>query len=118
MGVVHAAAESGQLRRIAVTGRKRFPTLPNVPALNELFPGFEFPAYIMLVAPAATPQPIVERLNKAMHEVLQEPETQKKIASLNFQIEGAGTPAALVELLRHEDAEAARIFKALNYTPQ
>lgn len=118
MGVVHSAAETGQLRRIAVTGRKRFPALPNVPTLNETWPGVEFPAYIMLVAPAATPKHIVDKLNTAMHEVLQEPETQKKITSFNFLIEGPGTPSGLVDLLRSEHNEAAKIFKALNYTPQ
>jgi tripartite-type tricarboxylate transporter receptor subunit TctC len=118
MGVIHAAAQSGQLRRIAVTGRGRFPSLPSVPAVAETWPGFEFPAYLMLVAPAGTPKAIVDRMNKAMRDVLQEPETQAKMSALNFLIEGAGTPEGLVATLRHEHNEAAKIFKALDYVPE
>jgi tripartite-type tricarboxylate transporter receptor subunit TctC len=117
MGVVHSAAETGQLRRIAVVGKKRFPTLPDVPALAEIWPGFEFPGYLMMVAPAGTPSQIVQRLNAAVQEVLQEPETVKYMKSLNFVIDGAGTPSGLVDVLRTEHVEAERIFKGLGYVP-
>jgi tripartite-type tricarboxylate transporter receptor subunit TctC len=117
MGVVHSAAEAGQLRRIAVVGKKRFPTLQDVPALAETWPGFEFPGYIMMIAPVGTPAQIVQRLNTAVQEVLQDPETVQYIKSLNFVIDGAGTPSGLVDVLRTEHVEAEKIFKGLGYVP-
>ena len=118
VAAVHAVAESGKLRRIAMAGRQRFATLPNVPTLNETWPGFSFAGYLMMVAPAATPAPIVQRMNRSMQELLAEPEVVKRFASLNLVIDGAGTPEGLKEVLRTEHAEAARIFKELGYKPQ
>lgn len=118
LAAVHVAAESGKLRRIAIVSKRRLPTLPNVPTLHETWPGFALSAYLMMVAPAATPAPIVQRFNKAMQEVLAEPEVIKRMAALNFVVEGAGTPEGLKEVLVAEYAEAAKIFKDLGYVPQ
>jgi tripartite-type tricarboxylate transporter receptor subunit TctC len=118
LAAVHVAAESGKLRRIAIVSKRRLPTLPNVPTLHETWPGFAFSAYLMMVAPAATPAPIAQRFNKAMQEVLAEPDVIKRMAALNFVVEGAGTPESLKEVLIAEYAEAAKIFKDLGYQPQ
>jgi tripartite-type tricarboxylate transporter receptor subunit TctC len=118
LAAVHVAAESGKLRRIAIVSKRRLPTLPNVPTLHETWPGFALSAYLMMVMPAATPAPIVQRFNKTMQEVLAEPEVIKRMAALNFVVEGAGTPEGLKEVLTAEYAEAAKIFKDLGYVPQ
>lgn len=118
LAAVHVAAESGKLRRIAIVSKRRLPTLPNVPTLHETFPGFALSAYLMMVMPAATPAPIVQRINRAMQEVLAEPEVVSRMTALNFHVEGAGTPDGLKEVLASEYAEAAKIFKDLGYVPQ
>jgi tripartite-type tricarboxylate transporter receptor subunit TctC len=58
---------AGTLRALAVTGKKRFSGLPNVPTVDESgLPGFDAVLRYGLLAPAGTPQPIVDRLNKEL----------------------------------------------------
>lgn len=118
VAAVHAAAESGKLRRIAMAGKKRFASLPDVPTLEETWPGFAFPGYLMTVTTAATPAPLVQRMNRATAEVLAEPEVVKRLNGLNLAIDGAGTPEGLKQVLLAEHAEAARIFRDIGFKPQ
>ena len=118
VAAIHAAAESGKLRRIATAGKKRFAALPDVPTLDETWPGFAFPGYLMTVTPAATPAALVLRMNHATDEVLAEPEVIKRFAALNLATEGAGRPEELKQVLVAEHAEAARIFRDIGFKPQ
>ncbi|MDS1140446.1 tripartite tricarboxylate transporter substrate binding protein [Pusillimonas sp. SM2304] len=58
--------KSGKLLPIAVTSPARMSDRPDLPAMSELYPGFEFTGYITVSAPAGTPQAIVEKLNAAI----------------------------------------------------
>jgi tripartite-type tricarboxylate transporter receptor subunit TctC len=72
----------GALRALAVTSLTRLPNLPDVPSLAEAVqrPGFEAVSWHMLIAPAATPRPIVERLHAEMRQIMADPEMRKRIA--------------------------------------
>ncbi|MBB5696232.1 Bug family tripartite tricarboxylate transporter substrate binding protein [Muricoccus pecuniae] len=70
--------ESGKLRALAVTGNDRFPTLPDVPPLRET-PGleeFSLFAWLGLLAPAGTPEPVVTRLNAELRAALERPDVR------------------------------------------
>ncbi len=70
----------GTLRAIAVLGRDRFSLLPNVPTANELgLPGFEAVLHYGLLAPAGTPQPIIDRLNGELRKLVASPDVQARI---------------------------------------
>jgi len=73
---------SGKLKALAVTTALRSKALPEIPAMAETLRGFEIDTWWGLVAPAATPRDVVERLNKAFTEALRAPETQARFALL------------------------------------
>jgi tripartite-type tricarboxylate transporter receptor subunit TctC len=72
--------QAGQLRAIAVTSKKRFSLLPDVPTFDESgMPGFEAVLQYGLLAPAGTPPEIVEKLSVELRKLAQDPEVQKRI---------------------------------------
>ena len=77
-----ANIQSGRLKALAVTTAQRSKALPDIPAMNETVKDFEIDTWWGLVAPAATPRDVVERLNKAFVAALQSPETQNRFAQL------------------------------------
>lgn len=77
-----AYVQGGQLRALAISGAERSPTLPNVPTVAESgFPGFGMDAWWGLVAPAATPAPIVARLEQAALPIIRNPAFAARFAS-------------------------------------
>jgi tripartite-type tricarboxylate transporter receptor subunit TctC len=72
--------EAGQTRIIGFADEKRWPKLPDVPTFAEQgYPKAIFYSWFALVAPAKTPQPIIEKLHKTLQEVLAVPEMQEKL---------------------------------------
>jgi len=78
--------KSGRLKALGTSGTKRNPLLPDVPAIAETLPGYESQNWWGLLAPAGTPQPVIERLYGAVSELLQSGETARRMES-----EGAET---------------------------
>ena len=74
--------QSGKVRALATTGPKRSAALPDVPAIAEMFPGFEFGAYLALFAPAGTPKEAIERLEQAAAKALQAPQVKERLAQM------------------------------------
>jgi len=69
--------QAGRVKALGTTGRTRSPILPDVPTLSEAgVPGYEASMWIGVMAPAGTPQPIVERLNHAMNNILLRPDVR------------------------------------------
>ena len=77
-----ANIKSGRLKALAVTTAKRSNALPDIPSMSETLKDFEIDTWWGLVAPAATPRDVVDRLNKAFVAALQAPETQARFAML------------------------------------
>jgi tripartite-type tricarboxylate transporter receptor subunit TctC len=77
-----ANIKSGRLKALAVTTGQRSNTLPDIPSMSETLKDFEIDTWWGLVAPAATPRDVVERLNKAFVAALQAPETKTRFAQL------------------------------------
>jgi tripartite-type tricarboxylate transporter receptor subunit TctC len=78
--------QSGKIKALAVTGDKRWAELPNVPTLVET--GYlkdNFDSVFGFAAPAGTPQPIVEQLNRAINEGLKNPEVREGLAKLGIE---------------------------------
>ncbi len=71
---------NGQLRVLGTAQSERSPTAPEIPTIAESgVPGFETGGPHMLMAPAATPKPIVEKLNRALQKILAEPDVRKRL---------------------------------------
>ena len=101
MQPLQAQIQAGKLRAIAVTTPKRFPLLPELPAIAETYPGFEALAWNGLVVPAATPPATVQKINAEVGAILKDPEIVKKMNGFGFDLVG-GTPADFGALIKGE----------------
>jgi len=105
---------AGTLRAIAVLSPTRFSLLPDVPTANESgLPGFESVLHYGLLAPADTPRPVVERLNKELRALVDSDEVKKRIHA-----EGGdpltSTPEEYAADIDREETKWARLIKKLN----
>jgi len=101
MQPLQAQIQAGKLRAIAVTTPKRFPLLPDLPAVAETYPGFEALAWNGLVVPAATPRAIVLKINAEVGAILKAPDIVQKMNGFGFDLVG-GTPEDFGALIRGE----------------
>jgi tripartite-type tricarboxylate transporter receptor subunit TctC len=97
--------KSGKLKAYAIIGRKRFAGLPDLPTLGELgYKKLDIDFWHMLLAPAGTPRPIIDKLNSALRAALADPKVQKSFADGGMDEFGPGeqTPEAASVLLKRE----------------
>jgi tripartite-type tricarboxylate transporter receptor subunit TctC len=73
--------KGGLLLPLAVTSAKRSPLLPDVPALSEFIPGFDASAWVLLMAPAATPPGVVTRVSAEVRRALDDPAVRQQLES-------------------------------------
>jgi len=106
-----AQVKGGKLRPIAVTTPKRLPGLPNVPTVAESgFPGFEDMTWFAFFLPAATPSPIVGRLNAELNRAMEQPDVKEKFASMNVEF-SRNSLAEVGDYVRREIAKYARVIQ-------
>jgi tripartite-type tricarboxylate transporter receptor subunit TctC len=72
-GGVFPHVQAGRLRAIAVTTAKRSPSAPDIPAVSETVPGFDFPEYFAFVAPAGVPDEMVQKIYEAIAKAAHTP---------------------------------------------
>jgi tripartite-type tricarboxylate transporter receptor subunit TctC len=106
--------KAGTLRALAVTSARRSKLLPDVPTVAESgLPGFEADLYYGLLAPAGTPRPIVERLNKELRAALSQDDVRARIA--NDAAEPlSSTPEEHAALLDRDETKWSTLIKKLN----
>ena len=71
-----------RIRAIAMSGAQRAPVLPDLPAIAELYPGFEVPTWGAVLAPLGTPPAIIARMSREIGRVMQDPVVQAKFRDL------------------------------------
>lgn len=103
--------ESGQVRAIAISSAQRLPSLPNVPTVGETVPGFEVSSWIGLLAPAKTPQSIVDRIQRELHAVVNEPAVKERLAKLGITSVG-NTSAEFGQQIQADLRKYADVVKA------
>jgi len=102
---------AGRLRGLGVTSLERSEVAPEIPTMVEAgLPGFEVYAWYNMFAPAGTPRPIVNRLNQAINQALEHPETRKRMQQMGISKVG-GTPEDLARYLRFEIDRWAKVIK-------
>ena len=106
-----ANIKAGKLKALAVTTAQRSSALPDIPAMSETLKDFEIDTWWGLVAPAATPRDVVERLNKAFAAALQAPETKTRFAQLLTEPVG-NTPEQFGAFMKKELARYESVVKA------
>lgn len=104
--------KAGKLRALGVSSAKRVPLLPEVPTIAEsALPGFETGTWYGVVAPAGTPRPVVEKLNREVLRILALPDVQERLAAQGLEPAG-NSPADFSVMIRSEIAKYAKIVKA------
>ena len=104
--------ESGQVRGLAVTGRERWPSLPNVPTMTEAgVKGMEDGSWYGLFVPAGTQSEIVQTLQQAMAKTLSTPEVSERIRSTGQEPVGS-TTKEFEAFFKSEVARFARVIEA------
>jgi tripartite-type tricarboxylate transporter receptor subunit TctC len=109
--------QDGKLRALAATSLKRIPSMPDVPALAETFPGFEVGSGVGLVAAAGTPPDIVDTLNREITAIIAEPGFHQRMAAIGVDVVGT-TPAAYAKSLRDDYAKWGKVIAAAGIKPE
>lgn len=105
--------KSGKLRALAVTSKKRSPSLPDVPAVAELLPGYDGDGWQGFYMPAATPKDIVARLNTEIVKILGQQDVKNKLAELGLQPVG-NSVEEFTKVTRADFEKWGKIAKANN----
>jgi tripartite-type tricarboxylate transporter receptor subunit TctC len=111
LATASANIKAGKLRALAVTTAQRSSAVPDIPSMSETLKDFSIDTWWGLVAPAATPRDVVERLNKAFVAALQTPETKTRFAQLLAEPVG-NTPEQFGAFMKKELARYESVVKA------
>ncbi len=102
---------AGRLRALAVTSAKRAPILPDVPTMAEVgYSGQEAETIQALLAPAGTPEAVVQRLYSESAKILARPDVKERIGGLGYEIL-ASTPSELAAQIKSEVAKWRRVVQ-------
>jgi tripartite-type tricarboxylate transporter receptor subunit TctC len=102
---------AGKLRPLAVTSFSRWPELPDVPTMRESgFAGYPSEIWFGLLAPAATPAAVVNRLNAAVNQSLQSAELRESFAKIGLEVK-IGAPGEFAATIADDAREWEGIVK-------
>ena len=105
-------ATAGKVKILAISGATRSAALPNVPTIGESgVPGFNAVTWLGLLAPAGTPQPMIERLSLEVNKMMTLPEVQERLTKLGAEHQ-SNTPPQFDAFLRREVAEQGAVIKS------
>jgi len=95
--------KSGQLKALAVTGKERFPAVPDVPpaADSGLLPGYDVTTWYGVFAPRGTPPAVIAKLNKTINEVMADDTVQQRLVAVGVVVKGS-TPEAFGSFMANE----------------
>ena len=107
---------SGRLKALAVCGEHRHASLPDVPAMNEIYPGFVSVAWFGLVAPPRTSPALAERVASAVSDILTQSEVLKRLADLSAEPIGM-PPAEMARFMKHDAQRWREAIRAAGVKP-
>ena len=100
----------GKMRALGVTSAKRSPVFPTVPTVGETVKGFEANTWFGILAPAATPQPVLAKLNAEINKALKDPGVRKTIENEGGAVLG-GTPEQFAQLIKADMSSWGALVK-------
>jgi tripartite-type tricarboxylate transporter receptor subunit TctC len=107
-----AQLKAGRVKVIGIASTKRSPLLPNVPTLAESgIKDAEAVVWFGMSAPAKTPRPVVDRLNREMNRILGLADVRGRLDQLGLEVQG-GTPEAFDTFITAEVSKITRLIKA------
>ena len=102
--------KAGKLRGLGVTGPRRSPAFPDLPAIAETVPGYEVVNWFGVVVPAGTQKAVITRVNAELNNALKSPELVKMLNAQTAEAVG-GTPEAFGKVIRADYAKWAKVVK-------
>jgi tripartite-type tricarboxylate transporter receptor subunit TctC len=108
---------AGRLRALAVTSAKRSAALPDLPSIAEFVPGYDSGAFYGIGAPAKTPAPIIERLNREIEAGLADPTLKSRLTDLG-SVPFLGSPGDFGKLMAAETEKWTKVVKFAGIKPQ
>ena len=112
IGVGQPMVQAGKLRAIAVMSNERLAAAPDLPTFSEAgLAGLEVGTWNVVMAPAGTPKPVLDRLNGAVNEVMADPAIRERLQSLGITPVADSTPASTAEKIAREIDKWARAFE-------
>jgi tripartite-type tricarboxylate transporter receptor subunit TctC len=109
---------AGKLKALATTGEKRASTLPELPTVAESgLPGYAAVGWFGLLAPAATPKPVVAQLSRDANRVLGEREVREKMEALGAE-PGGNSPEEFARFIRDDQAKWAKLAREAGIKPE
>ena len=109
--------KAGRLRALGVTTRTRMPGLPEVPSLHETLPGYEATQWFGLLAPAGTPQPVIERLYQETVRAVRAPDMTARLVAEGLE-PVASRPEEFAAYIRSELDKWAKVIQAAGIKAQ
>ena len=110
--------KAGKLRILAVGGEKRSPYLPEVPTMQEAgVPNYAMASWGAVIAPAKTPKPIIDFLNREIVAVLSEPDVKERMAGMLAEVIG-NSPAEASRLMNAEEARLTKLIRDVGLPPE
>ena len=117
-GLVLPQVRQGKLKVLGVSSKGRYKELPQVPTIAEQgYPGFEVASWTAVLAPAATPPAVVEKLNKALLQAQRRPDVIRSAETSGSELEG-GSPEQLKAFLVAENRKWGEAARAAGVTPE
>ena len=114
---VHSHIGAGTVRALAVTSAKRSSLLPDVPAVAEDLPGYDATLGFGLLAPAGTPRPIIDRLNRELRSALANQDVHKRLLAEGVE-PLATTPEEFTAMIDREEPKWSALIKAIGLQPE
>ena len=108
--------KAGRVKALGVSSLKASPLLPEVPPIANTLKGFELLAWYAMYAPAGTPQPIIDKLNRLVVAAVAKPDVAAKLTALGLE-PISSTPKQLLDFNRTELEKWGRVIKRTGATP-
>jgi tripartite-type tricarboxylate transporter receptor subunit TctC len=104
--------KAGKVRALAVTSKQRISAAPDVPTFEEAgVPGYEAIGWFGVVAPKATPRPVIDRLNAEIRAALADPDIRARALAAGTE-PFTNTPEEFAAMIREETKKWAEVIKA------
>jgi tripartite-type tricarboxylate transporter receptor subunit TctC len=113
VSTLYPFVKDGKLKPLGVAEPKRMPQFPDWPAVAETVPGFEMAPWVGLIAPAATPKPIVDKMTAAMLAVMNDPALAKQCADQYLTVM-ALNQKDFAALIRSDTEKWSKVVKSAN----
>lgn len=110
-GVAAQPWRAGQVKPIGIGGSHRLAAFPNVPIIDESYPGYRAELWFGLFAPGGTPKEIVDKLNAGVQQVMADPAFKQRYIDANFFEAMKGTPDDLAKQIQADTAKWTKVIR-------